>query len=68
MVAIDLFVCRSDYWLVIYRIPQGWQFALYFPSKNCHCSAINICYSTRLGCLNSAKQVAERLLQKIAEL
>lgn len=66
--AIDLFVCRSDYWLVIYKIKQGWQFALYFPSKNFHCTINNFCYSTRLGCLNSAKQVAANFLQKIAEL
>ena len=68
MFAIDSLVCGSDYWLMVYQVNDCWQFALYFPSKKFYCSANKFCYSSRLGCLASAKQVAADFLLKIAEL
>lgn len=68
MFNIDLFICRPEYWLMIYRVEKCWQFSLYFPSKKLYCNADNFCYSTRLGCLNSAKEVAANFILQIYEL
>ena len=68
MYDIDIMVCSSNYWLALYKRNRCWQFSLYFPEQKVYCNTDDLCYSTRLVCLNSGKQVAEEFLRKIAEM
>lgn len=68
MYAIDLMICRPDYWLTVYKRKDCWQFSLYFPAKKFYCNTEHLCYTTRIGCLNSAREIAIKFLIRIAEL
>ena len=58
---IDTFNCHSDYWLVILRHKEHWQFNLYFPEKYFF-YIDNFSFSSRTNCLDAASEIVSEIL------
>ena len=60
---IDTFTCHSDYWLMIVRHKEHWQFNLYFPEKYFFYTG-NVNLSSRTNCLDAAREIVSEILQE----